>query len=329
MNAIEQKLLNKYQQFVDEKGTRTPIAVNVLVRYANGVISEDCIFITKDGKPCMYGTQAVAHVNEIIACLANIDFLPEYYEFRSQYEDEVMKFAESKEDKEYYFRNHRFGFSVLDILDFVQLPAVDDLCIIGHSEIVAGGVRYYGENTGYGDIYLNQQNIAKREGICYISEAAFEDDTNEGEDFILLTPDNTFHLIEMGGVVTYDSARLQVMEHVFGFFPAFRKYAPFNLVEKFIYHVTDAIFGELGGCLGQLEGYCYSTYLEQLDMCEELRIFLEDEFVEFMAKKLGKSKKDNEFRESLFDVLGENCYANKNFIPTKWDKLVVKYQKNK
>ena len=322
MNAIEQKLLNKYQQFVDEKGTRTPIAVNVLVRYANGVIGEDCIFITKDGKPCMYGTQAVAHVNEIIACLANIDFLPEYYEFRSQYEDEVKKFAESKEDEEYYFRNHRFGFSVLDILDFAQLPALDDLVIYGHTEVVAGGVRYYGESTGCGDMYLNTQNIAKREGVCYISEAAFEDDTNEGEDFILLTPDNTFHLIEMGGVVTYDSARFQVTERIFGHFPIFRKYAPFQLVDKFIYHITDAIFDEL-------EGYCYSTYLDQLDLGEELNIFLEEEFVEFMAKKLGKSEDDNEFRESLFDVLGENCYANKNFVPTKWDKLVVKYQKNK
>ena len=329
MNAIESKLLDKYQQFVDEKGTRTPIAVNVLVRHANGNIGEDCIFITKDGKPCMYGTQAVAHVNEIIACLANIDFLPEDYDSRAEYEDEVAMYAENKEDEEYYFRNHRFGFSVLDILDFTQLPAVDDLCIIGHSEVVAGGVRYYGESTGYGDIYLNEQNIAKREGICYISEAAFEDDTKEGEDFILLTPDNTFHLIQMGGVVTYDSARLQVMENVFGLFPTFRKYAPFQLVEKFIYHITDAIFNQLRGYFEQLEGYCYSTYLEQLDMCEELRIFLEDEFVEFMAKKLGKSADDNEFRESLFDVLGENCYANKNFVPTKWDKLVGKYQKNK
>lgn len=322
MNAIEQKLLNKYQQFVDEKGTCTPIAVNVLVRYANGNIGEDCIFITKDGKPCMYGTQAVAHVNEIIACLANIDFLPEDYDSRAEYEDEVKKFAESKEDEEYYFRNHRFGFSVLDIISFAKLPAVDDLCIIGHTEIVAGGVRYYGENNGYGDMYLNEQNIAKREGICYIAESSFEDDTNEGEDFILLTPDNTFHLIEMGGVVTYDSARLQVMERVFGFFPAFRKYAPFKIVEKFIYHITDAIFE-------QLEGYCYSTYLEQLDMKEELYIFLENEFVEFAAKKLGKSKNDNEFRENLFDTLGETCFVRRNFVPTNWDKLVVKYQKNK
>lgn len=317
MNAIEQKLLNKYQQFVDEKGTCTPIAVNVLVRYANGNIGEDCIFITKDGKPCMYGTQAVAHVNEIIACLANIDFLPEDYDSRAEYEDEVKKFAESKEDEEYYFRNHRFGFSVLDIISFAKLPAVDDLCIIGHTEIVAGGVRYYGENNGYGDMYLNEQNIAKREGICYIAESSFEDDTNEGEDFILLTPDNTFHLIEMGGVVTYDSARLQVMERVFGFFPAFRKYAPFEIVEKFIYHITDAIFE-------QLEGYCYSTYLEQLDMKEELHIFLENEFVEFAAKKLGKSKNDNEFRENLFDTLGETCFVRRNFVPTNWEKLIKK-----
>lgn len=322
MNAIEQKLLNKYQQFVDEKGTCTPIAVNVLVRYANGVIGEDCIFITKDGKPCMYGTQAVAHVNEIIACLANIDFLPEDYDSRAEYEDEVAKYTYPKNDRDYYFSNHRFGFSVLDIISFAKLPAVDDLCIVGHTEIVAGGVRYYGENNGYGDMYLNEQNIAKREGICYIAESSFEDDTNEGEDFILLTPDNTFHLIEMGGVVTYDSARLQVMERVFGFFPAFRKYAPFGVVEKFIYHITDAIFE-------QLEGYCYSTYLEQLDMKEELYMFLENEFVEFAAKKLGKSKNDNEFRENLFDTLGETCFVRRNFVPTNWDKLVVKYQKNK
>ena len=322
MNAIEQKLLNKYQQFVDEKGTRTPIGIQVLVRGANGNIYEDSIFITKDGKPCLYGTQAFAHVNEVIACLANIDFLPEDYDSRAEYEDEVAKYAESKEDKEYYFRNHRFGFSILDITAIFQMPAVEDLVVYGRTEVVAGGVRYYGENSEYGQIYLNEKNIAKREGICYISEAAFEDDTNEGEDFILLTPDNTFHLIEMGGVVTYDSARLQVMENVFGLFPTFRKYAPFQLVEKFIYHITDAIFEHL-------EGYCYSTYLEQLDMREELNIFLEEEFVEFMAKKLGKSEDDNEFRESLFDVLGENCYANKNFVPTKWDKLVVKYQKNK
>ena len=87
MNAIDSKLYEKYQQFVDEKGTRTPIAVNVLVRHANGNIGEDCIFITKDGKPCMYGTQAVAHVNEIIPCLSNIDFLPEDYNSRAEYED--------------------------------------------------------------------------------------------------------------------------------------------------------------------------------------------------------------------------------------------------
>lgn len=317
MNAIETKLYEKYQRFVDKNGTRTPIAVNVLVRHANGNIGEDCIFITKDGKPCIYGTQAVAHVNEIIPCLSNIDFLPEDYDSRAEYEDEVAKYAESKEDSEYYFRNHRFGFSILDILDFVQMPAEEDLCIVGHSEVVAGGVRYYGDSTEYGQMYLNEQNIAKREGICYIAEASFEDDTNEGEDFLLLTPDNTFHLIEMGGVVTYDSARLQVMERVFGFFPAFRKYAPFEVVEKFIYHITDAIFE-------QLEGYCYSTYLEQLDMNEELSIFLEDEFVEFAAKKLGKSKNDNSFRENLFDTLGETCFMRKNFVPTNWEKLIKK-----
>lgn len=198
----------------------------------------------------------------------------------------------------------------------------NDLVIYGHTELVAGGVRYYGENNGCGDMYLNTQNIAKREGICYIAEVSFEQDTNEGEDFLLLTPDNTFHLIEMGGVVTYDSARFQVRDYVFGYFPTFRKYAPFQLVDKFINHITDAVFD-------MLEGYCYSTYLDQLDMYEELRIFLENEFVKFMADKLGKSEDDNEFRESLFDVLGDDCFASKNFVPTKWDKLVVKYQKNK
>lgn len=198
----------------------------------------------------------------------------------------------------------------------------DDLVIYGHTEIVAGGIRYYGENNGCGDMYLNTQNIAKREGICYIAEVSFEQDTNEGEDFVFLTPDNTFHLIEMGGVVTYDSARFDVRDRVFGSFPAFHKYAPFQLVEKFVYHITDAVFD-------LLEGFCYSTYLDQLDMGEELSIFLEEEFVEFAAKKLGKSKDDNEFRENLFDTLGETCFMRKNFVPTNWEKLVVKYQKNK
>lgn len=321
MNAIEQKLLNEYQEFVDKNGTELPIAVNVLVRDTLGSIFEDCIYITKDGKPSVYGTHAVANINEVINLLSNIDFLPDEFESRAEYASEVKKYTETEEDEDYYFRQNRFGFNVLDIIGFVKLPPIEEDEIIGTKEVVNGGICYTPAATDNGYVFKDFNAIKIREGICYIAECGFED--NDGT--LILTPDNTWKYIYEGAVVTYDSAEKQVTDLVRSQFPQFAAIANFDLWHKFVEKITNYILQEVDWC-------CFSTWLNDMDLEEELQYFLESEFTEFAKNRLAKDGDCTEFADNdelwnkLSSYFGQTCYCHDDYSLTDWTSLIDRWE---
>lgn len=326
MNAVEKKVMQMYEEFMatHRVNNTQSIALNVLTRdYGTTFKQEDCVFITKDGKQFLYGTQCVGSISEVLSLCSQVDFLPSDYESRAKYEDELEKYAESVEDENYYFPQTRFGFNIIDIISIHAFPAQDCAPITGRSEDVVGGVRYYGESSEYGEYYKNLNAVYKREGICYIAETSFSEDTNEGEDFLLLTPNNVFKLIDMGGVETYESGYNQTRDLVYATFPALRKFNNFDLIHKFIHKTTAYIFKEI-------DGQCFGTFLEQMDLHEDLRMFYEEEFVEFAKKRIAADKDntdiDDSLAERLFGFLGNSCYMRRNFVPTDWDTLIDKWE---
>ena len=318
MNAIETKLLNLCQDWVDKNGRQLPFAVNVLtINNFSGEIQEDCIFITKDGKPFLYGTNAVSSVGEMVSLLSNVDFLPSDFDTMEEYKHEIVKYMDK--DGEYYFRPNRFGFNIIDIIDIVPCT-IQKEPIIGKKQVVKGGVRYYADSTDNGYVFKDFNAIKKKEGICYIAECAWDDTKDE---FITLTPDNTFEMIYNGSVVTYDSARNFVRDTISSNCPAFATLANFDLYQKFIDKITDYI-------LQEVDWQCFSTMLNDMDLDEELDIFLADEFVEFAKKRIKQDNDDTDIDDTLadrlFGFLGENCYRNDDFSLTSWDDLLDKWE---
>ena len=319
-SKIETKLLNMYHEYVKLNGEHYPTAVNVLVRHANGAIDDrECVLITKDGKPTMYGTQVVADISEVAALCSPIDILPEEFGTREEYEHEVELYKENEEDELYYFPNHRFGFTILDIRSFLKLPIVDEENVLGRKEVVEGGIKYTPEQTDQGYVFKDYDAIEKRKGICYIAECGFD----EGD--LVLTPDNTWEEINKGAVVTYASAADKVRTLIRDYYPKFAIMAYFDLFEEFVTKITDYI-------LQEVDWQCFGTMLNELDMDEDLSMFLADKFVEFAKKRIVKDKDDtdisddNAFRENLFGFLGDECYMHEDFSLTDWDSLIDKWE---
>lgn len=318
-SKIETKLLNMYHEHVKLNGEHYPTAVNVLVRHSNGVIDNDCVFITKDGKPTMFGTQAVASISEVVALCSPIDFLPEEFMCMEEYCNEINKYIVTKEDEEYYFPNHRFAFTILDIKSFLILPIAEGENVLGRKEVVEGGIKYTPEQTDNGHVFKDYDAIEKREGVCYIAECGFD----EGE--LVLTPDNTWEKIHNGSVVTYASAADEVRTLICAYYPEFATMANFDLLEGFVVKITDCI-------LQEVDWQCFGTMLNELDTDEELSIFLADKFVEFAKERIKKDNDDtdisddNAFRENLFGFLGDKCYMHDDFSLTSWDSLIDKWE---
>lgn len=197
--------------------------------------------------------------------------------------------------------------------------------MVGRKENVIGGIRYYGETSSNGQYYKDLNAIEMRKGICYIAEASFAHDTNEGEDFLLLTPDNTYKLIDMGGVETYESAFNQVRDYVLGKFPEYKHVNNIDTAWDFIYKITNYI-------LDELDGQCLGTFLDQMDLYEEMKYFLEDEFVKFAKNRIIEDNDDtdisddNTLRKDLLAFLGDECYMDNDYLPTDWDSLLDKWE---
>ena len=295
-----------------------PIAFNVLTRDNRSTFTqEDCVFITKGGKRFMFGTQCVANIGEVLSLCAAVDFLPsDFPNERSGYEDELARYAETPNDEAYYFPSTRFGFNIIDIFSINVFPPQDDEVIVGRKEVVEGGVRYYPESTDNGYCFKDFNAIKAKKGVCYIAECAWD---GTKEDFVELTPDNTYKMIHEGGVETYDTGFNSVFDLVHGQFPAFATTANSKLWEKFVGKITDYVFEEVDWC-------CFSTFLNEMDLYEELNIFLADEFVEYTKKRIKQDDIDveinDDFADELFDFLGEECYRNEDYSLTDWDALI-------
>ena len=308
-----------YHEHVKLNGEHYPTAVNVLVRHSNGAIDEDCVFITKDGKPTMYGTQAVASISEVVALCSPIDFLPEEFMCMAEYCNEVNKYVVTKEDEEYYFPNHRFAFTILDIKSFLMLPIAEGENVLGRKEVVEGGIKYTPEQTDNGYVFKDYDAIEKREGICYIAECGFDN----GE--LVLTPDNTWERINNGAVETYESAMQLVKNDVSRMFHGFATDCNFALYMEFIHWITDSIFQEV-------DYQCFDSRLNEYDLEENLTYFLESKFVDFAKKRLKQDGDDTEYADDddlwdkLSNYLGRYCYRHDDFSLTDWDSLIDKWE---
>lgn len=324
MNAIQTKIMQMYEDFMKANKVQEnqPLAFNVLTRDNGSTFTqEDCVFITKDGKQFMFGTQCVANIGEVLSLCAAVDFLPsDFFTSRVQYEDELAKYAKTPNDEAYYFPSTRFGFNIIDIISINAFPPQDEDKMIGSKEVVAGGVRYFAGQTDNGYVFKDFNAIEKKEGICYIAECAW-DDTKD--DFITLTPDNTFKMIYEGSVATYESAHNFVRDTLHSQFKAFATMANFDLYQKFIDKITDYILQEVDWC-------CFSTMLNDMDLDEELDIFLADEFVEFAKKRIKQDNDgtdiDDTLADRLFGFLGDTCYRHDDFSLTSWDDLLDKWE---
>ena len=308
-----------YHEHVKLNGEHYPTAVNVLVRHSNGVIDKDCVFITKDGKPTTYGTQAVASISEVVALCSPIDFLPEEFMCMEEYRDEVNKYIVTKEDEEYYFPNHRFGFTILDIKSFLMLPIAEGENVLGRKEVVEGGIKYTPEQTDNGYAFKDYDAIEKRSGICYIAECGFDN----GE--LVLTPDNTWERINNGAVETYESAMQLVKNDVSRMFHGFATDCNFALYMEFIHWITDSIFQEV-------DYQCFDSRLNEYDLEENLTYFLESKFVDFAKKRLKQDGDDTEYADDddlwdkLSNYLGRYCYRHDDFSLTDWDRLIDRWE---
>jgi hypothetical protein len=323
MNAIQTKIMQMYENFMSSQHPQEnqPLAFNVLTR-DNGTtfIQEDCVFITKDGKQFMFGVHCVASIGELLSLCANVDFLPSDFNTDMIYRSELSKYTTTPEDDEYYFPLNDFEFNIIDITSILAFPPQNEDKMIGSKEVVAGGVRYFAGQTDNGYVFKDFNAIEKKEGICYIAECAWD---NTKDDFITLTPDNTFKMIDEGSVATYESAHNFVRDTLHSQFNAFATMANFDLYRKFIDKITDYILQEVDWC-------CFSTMLNDMDLYEELDMFLADEFVEFAKKRIKQDNDgtdiDDTLADRLFGFLGDTCYRHDDFSLTSWDDLLDKWE---
>ena len=324
MNAIQTKVMQMYENYTKKVDcTNKVLALSVLVREnSNTDLHDDCVYITNDGKPCAYGTQCVKNIGEVLSLCSPIEFLPDEFPSLMVYRSELLKYVVTPEDETYYFPVTRFGFNIMDIMNIAILPMIDDEPIIGHKEEITGGIAYYGEQTdNEGFIFKDMNAIRNREGVCYIATCAFEQDGDKN-GCIVLTPNNIFDYIENGSVETYSSARKSVNDLLQTYYPEFANISNWQLWHKFVDWLTDKIFNEV-------DWQCFGTMLNDMDLDEQLDMFLANEFVEYAKERIKKENDDTDldegFGDRLFDFLGENCFRNDDFSLTSWDSLIDKW----
>jgi len=327
MNAVERKLMQTFEDFLVENdmghvlhgNLPMPIAINVLVRHDNGAVEDDCVFITRDGKSFEGGTQCVKYIGEVVSLCSQVDFLPADFTSRVDYLNEITAYTETQEDKDYYFRPTRFGFSILDVNFISFMYDYEYEPMVGTREEVEGGVRYTAGHTDNGYVFKDMNEVKnKTNNVCYIAECDFNDDE------IIINDSNLARLIEWGGVCTYQSALKETIELVKWTFPAF---ADSQWFDEFVERVTNFV-------LEEVDWQCFSTLLHEIDFAEDLSYFLEEKFIAFVKERLAKDgdpttyEDDDDLWGKISNYLGCYCYRNKDFSLTDWDELVDKWENN-
>lgn len=301
------------------------VGVETIIRWKDsGEICQRDIAISKHEttEDFWFDEDFLFNVNDVphfLSLLANLDFINDEFSSESEWLQEIHKYE--GEDKDDYFHS-REDFDVIDVISkyFIE-PDQFDEPMIGTKEVVEGGVLYTPDYTEQGYVFKDLNAIKKKEGICYIAESGFSDSEDRT---LLLTPDNTWEHINSGAVVTYESATKQVKDFINECFPKFRA-SDNDLFHEFVEKITDYILQEVDWC-------CFGTWLNDMDLDEELDYFLQDKFAEFAKARFEKDGDDTEYEdnEDLFDklsnYLGRYCYRNDDYSLTDWDSLIDRWE---
>lgn len=211
---------------------------------------------------------------------------------------------------------------------------------VGSCKPIQGGVVYYPEQTDNGLAYKSEKAIKEREGICYICEGAFSTDMGDFNGVIKLDEDgglivstkNLDKLIDYGFIETWHSAREQVKDNVELYhFAVFSDQQlvdnkeAFEWYNEFIDHITEC-------ALDIIDWQGLDTYLQEMDIAEDLDYFLQEKFTEFAKERLKNDGDETEYEdnEDLFNklskYLGCYCYRDDDFSITSWDDLIDKWE---
>lgn len=300
------------------------VGVETIIRWKDGEICQRDIAISKyeTTEDFWFDEDFLFNVNDVphfLSLLANLDFINDEFSSESEWLQEIHKYE--GDDKDDYFHSGE-DFDVIDVIGkyFIE-PDQFNEPMIGTKEVVEGGVKYTPDHTAQGYVFKDYNAIKKKEGICYIAESGFSDSEN---GTLLLTPDNTWEHINAGSVVTYDSAKKQVKDLLRECFPQF-SIGNFDLYCEFVHKVTDYI-------LQEVDWQCFSTMLNEMDLEEELEVFLQDKFVEYAKKRLKEDNDDttyNSDRELFYkfaDYFSGYFYRNEDYSLTNWDSLIDRWE---
>lgn len=211
---------------------------------------------------------------------------------------------------------------------------------VGSRTPIEGGAVFSAGSTNNGYCYKSEKAIKERKGICYITESAFGNNFLLGEDKtlikdkegnLIITIDTISKMIDWGYVETWDSARSCVKGHIenyefgcFGTKVILNSQAMLDLYYEFIDHITDA-------ALEIVDWQGVDSYLNEMDIEEELDYFLAKKFVEAAKFRIEQDGDDTDiddavFEKNLFGFLGNTCYRDDEFNLTDWDSLIDKWE---
>lgn len=259
----------------------------------------------------------VNSVPQFLSLLANLDFINDEFSSESDWLQEIHKYE--GEDKDDYFHS-REDFDIIDVIGkyFIE-PDQFGEPIIGTKEVVEGGVKYTPDCTDQGYVFKDMNEVKnKTNNVCYIAECEFDN----GD--LIINDKNLPRLIELGGVCTYQSALENVKSLVAFGFPEFAKKHT-DLFNEFAEKITDYILQEVDWC-------CFGTWLNDMDLQEELEVFLQDKFVEYAKKRLKEDgdgttyKTDDELFYKFADYFSGYFYRDDDYSLTSWDELIDRWE---
>jgi hypothetical protein len=299
------------------------VGVETIIRWKDsGEICQRDIAISKHEttEDFWYDEDFLFNVNDVphfLSLLANLDFINDEFSSESEWLQEIHKYE--GEDKDDYFHSGE-DFDVIDVIGkyFIE-PDQFDEPMIGTKEVVEGGVKYTPDQTNQGYVFKDLNEIKnKTNNVCYIAECEFDN----GD--LIINEDNLPKLIDLGGVCTYQSALSNVKSLVAFGFPEFAKQT--DLFNEFAEKITDYI-------LQEVDWQCFGTMLNDMDLEEELEVFLQDKFVEYAKKRLKEDNDDTTYNsdKELFykfaDYFGGGYfYRNDDYSLTDWDSLIDRWE---
>ena len=211
---------------------------------------------------------------------------------------------------------------------------------IGSHKNTANGDVFSCGKTDNGYCYKSEKAIKERKGVCYIAESAFEKCLWEygkvhpeyDEEGNLIVNENDINaLIDCGCLETWDSARKQVEEIIeYNDYGCFDKRVLKNCKEiREMYKQFAEYIAECA--LYNVDWQCLGTYLNEIDIDEELDYFIKQRFVQFAKERIKADNDDTDvdypvFEKNLFGFLGDDCFVDDEFNLTDWDSLIDKWE---